>query len=47
MVVVFSAVVTREVGALVYVPLSLDRGILGVKSKFVGGVFYGPSYGFP
>ena len=47
MVVAFSTVVAGEISTSVYMPFSLDRGVLGVKGKFIGGVFHCPSYGFP
>ena len=45
-VVAFFTVITRKIGAAVDVPFSLDRGILWVQGKLIGGIFYGPSYGF-
>ena len=45
--VAFFTVVTGEVGTSVYMPFSLDRGVLGVKSKLISGIFHCLSYGFP
>jgi hypothetical protein len=45
--VAFFAVIAGEIGTTVYMPFSLDQGVLRIKSKLVGGVFYGSAYGFP